>query len=188
MPRCSGGVEMVGHWLLLALTIERITRPGLRAIVPQKCALAFVGEPMLKPSTRRGPRQRQGLLDAIIQALLEVALGHRHRIGHLGETSDRPLPGRRLGVSKQAAAKTVRSLEAAGYAHRQPDIADGRVVLLRRTDRGAEMLALSARFFEQHLEAWRALVGRERFNAMAEALAILGEGTSLGDVPGWLAT
>jgi DNA-binding MarR family transcriptional regulator len=94
--------------------------------------------------------------------------------------------GRRLGVSKQAAAKTVRSLETAGYVSRRPGIDDGRSVLIRRTDRGQEVLALSARFFETRMQEWRSEVGLERFDAMIEALAILGAGSNLGDFPGWL--
>jgi DNA-binding MarR family transcriptional regulator len=40
--------------------------------------------------------------------------------------------GRRLGVSKQAAAKTVASLERAGYIRREPDSADARAVRLQQ--------------------------------------------------------
>src|ERR1700733_223985 len=54
--------------------------------------------------------------------------------------------GRRLGVTKQAAAKTVASLERVGYVCREPDSKDGRAVRLLRTPLGEEMLSLSAAF------------------------------------------
>src|ERR1700760_3324221 len=58
--------------------------------------------------------------------------------------------GRRLGVSKQAAAKTAASLERIGYVWREQDPSDARAVRLQRTPRGEEMLALSAAFFEAY--------------------------------------
>src|SRR5262245_34596842 len=44
--------------------------------------------------------------------------------------------GRHLGVSKQAAAKTIASLQQMGYVEREGDPSDGRRQLLRVTDRG----------------------------------------------------
>ncbi|MBA3378223.1 MAG: MarR family transcriptional regulator, partial [Chloroflexia bacterium] len=94
--------------------------------------------------------------------------------------------GRCLGVSKQAAAKTAKSLERGGYVTRHAGIDDARAVLLKRTDRAEEVLALSARFFEVQMREWRTVLGEDRFDAMVDALAIIGEGRNLGDFPGWL--
>lgn len=94
--------------------------------------------------------------------------------------------GRRLGVSKQAAAKTAKSLESGGYATRHAGIDDARAVLLKRTDRAEEVLALSARFFEVQMREWRSVLGEDRFDTMIDALATIGEGRNLGDFPGWL--
>jgi DNA-binding MarR family transcriptional regulator len=94
--------------------------------------------------------------------------------------------GRQLGVSKQAAAKTAKSLESAGYVTRHPGPADARVVLLRRTARAEAMTTLSARFFERQVREWQEMLGVERFEVMIEALATIGEGTRIGDLPGWL--
>src|SRR3984957_2414371 len=44
--------------------------------------------------------------------------------------------GRRLGISKQAAGKTVDRLESLGYAERVDDEADGRRKLVRLTPHG----------------------------------------------------
>src|SRR5919107_2137217 len=52
--------------------------------------------------------------------------------------------GRRLGVSKQAAGKTVDRLVELGYAERSTDAADARRKLGRLTPRGDDSLARSA--------------------------------------------
>src|SRR5579863_6804635 len=78
--------------------------------------------------------------------------------------------GRRLGVSKQAAAKTVASLERVGYIRREPDSADARVVRLRRTVRGQEMLALSAAFFETYHARLAQTVGPRRLAEVEDVL------------------
>src|SRR6266516_2615913 len=62
--------------------------------------------------------------------------------------------GRRLGVSKQAAGKTIDRLEELGYVHRSGDDADRRRKLARLTPRGVEVLALSAMIFEDIRSRW----------------------------------
>jgi DNA-binding MarR family transcriptional regulator len=94
--------------------------------------------------------------------------------------------GRRLGVSKQAAAKTAKSLEALGYVTREASDTDARATTLRRTARANELLALSAGYFARQAAAWEAEVGTERFQAMVEALEVIGSDARLGDFPGWL--
>ncbi|MCM3882544.1 MarR family transcriptional regulator [Frankia sp. R82] len=98
--------------------------------------------------------------------------------------------GRRLGVSKQAAAKTAASLEELGYAVRRAHPDDRRSRVLERTARGVEMLALSADIFENLRQHWVQRLGAERVRALeADLEAIVhdaGGGGSLVDVPGWL--
>src|SRR5215472_3597864 len=55
--------------------------------------------------------------------------------------------GRRLGVSKQAAGKTIDRLAELGYVQRLDDTADRRRKLVRLTPRGIEALTLSAFIF-----------------------------------------
>jgi DNA-binding MarR family transcriptional regulator len=62
--------------------------------------------------------------------------------------------GRRLGVSKQAAGKTVDRLVDLGYAERIADAADGRRKLVRLTPRGYDSLARSALVFDQLRAEW----------------------------------
>src|SRR6516225_11631928 len=62
--------------------------------------------------------------------------------------------GRRLGISKQAAGKTVNRLVNLGYAERAADSADGRRKLIRLTPRGVDALARSAVIFEDLRALW----------------------------------
>ncbi len=94
--------------------------------------------------------------------------------------------GQRLGVSKQAAAKTAAGLERAGYVARGSVSGDRRAVLLSRTSRAEEFLAASEAGFEHIMGRWRRHLGADRFDAMVEALAeVVGDGP-VGDLPGWL--
>ena len=97
--------------------------------------------------------------------------------------------GRRLGVSKQAAAKTVARLEALGYAAREPDPADARARVVVVTPRGRDLLRESAAIFEELKSEFAAEVGSDRVAALEDDLATLvarAGGTKLGDLPGWL--
>jgi DNA-binding MarR family transcriptional regulator len=96
--------------------------------------------------------------------------------------------GRRLGVSKQAAAKTVTSLEAAGYVSRVADPRDARATQLIPTSRGIEMLMLSAEIFERLRADWVRQLGEARVAALEDDLeSVVGSrGPRLGDLPGWL--
>ncbi|WP_329399919.1 MarR family winged helix-turn-helix transcriptional regulator [Streptomyces melanogenes] len=67
--------------------------------------------------------------------------------------------GRRLGVSKQAAGKTVDRLEALGYAERADDPADARRKVVRITPRGLDALARSAAVFDELRADWVRTLG-----------------------------
>jgi DNA-binding MarR family transcriptional regulator len=95
--------------------------------------------------------------------------------------------GRRLGVSKQAAAKTAGALERLGYLERAADPGDARAVRLRRSHRGEELLALSADGFARIRRRWSRELGAERLEALEDDLERLaGASAKLGDLPGWL--
>lgn len=96
--------------------------------------------------------------------------------------------GRRLGVSKQAAAKTVASLERVDYVRREPDPEDGRAVRLLRTPRGAEMLSLSAAFFETYHARLARTLGRQRLAGLEDDLQQMAgpHASSLRGLPGWM--
>lgn len=94
---------------------------------------------------------------------------------------------RALGVSKQAAAKSVDRLSALGYVTSSVDSDDARRKVVAPTRRGNELLALSAEVFEDIYAEWGSVVGRRRLNAMHDDLATLaGEQSRRLDGFGWL--
>jgi DNA-binding MarR family transcriptional regulator len=78
--------------------------------------------------------------------------------------------GRRLGVSKQAAGKTVDRLEELGYAERVDDPADGRRKVIRLTARGIDSLGRAAVIFDTLRAEWAATLGPERLADVEDAL------------------
>ncbi|MCX4666251.1 MarR family transcriptional regulator [Streptomyces sp. NBC_01381] len=78
--------------------------------------------------------------------------------------------GRRLGVSKQAAGKTIDRLIALGYAARTDDPADARRKLVRLTPHGIDALARSAAIFEELHAEWARQLGTRRLRAMEDDL------------------
>ncbi|MFB6892384.1 MarR family winged helix-turn-helix transcriptional regulator [Kitasatospora sp. NPDC056327] len=126
------------------------------------------------------------------------------RIGHEGHPDLRPMHGfvfqaigpdgttavelgRRLGVSKQAAGKTVEQLERLGYVERGGDPADARRKVVRLTERGTDSLVRSARIFEELREEWaERLGGEERLRELEDALRELAPGNPFRlDTPRW---
>lgn len=97
--------------------------------------------------------------------------------------------GRRLGVSKQGAAKTVRALERLGYVERENDPADGRAKIIRRSARGEEFLAISAAGFDRVRRRIVEQLGRAEARRLEAALRSLAPDSHRGpfaDFPGWL--
>ncbi|MCR2794264.1 MarR family transcriptional regulator [Microbacterium sp. zg.Y625] len=77
---------------------------------------------------------------------------------------------RALGVTRQAAAKTIAALEALDYVERTSDPADARRKRLVVTERGHDAIAIGARGFDSLYQRWRDAVGRENADAVIEAL------------------
>ena len=103
--------------------------------------------------------------------------------------------GRRLGVSKQAAGKTIDRLAELGYVERAGSTergpsagnTDRRRKLVRLTPRGMEALALSAGAFEHVRARWAGLLGEGRLAAMEADLRAVAPGQVFRlDIPGWL--
>ena len=105
-------------------------------------------------------------------------------IGFSGATATEV--GRRLGISKQAAGKTVERLEAIGYVERAGDGLDRRRKLVRLTPRGFEALTLSAEIFADIRARWAQTLGQERVDDLESSLRTMTPGESFRlDVPGW---
>jgi len=95
--------------------------------------------------------------------------------------------GRRLGVSKQAAGKTIDRLAALGYVERGGEPADRRRKLVRLTPRGTEALSLSAGAFGRVRARWAGLLGADRVAALEADLRAVAPGQAFRlDIPGWL--
>lgn len=91
----------------------------------------------------------------------------------------------RLGVSKQAAAKTISSLEREGYVERIDDNADGRRIVVRPTQRGIEFLNLSATAFESAVDRWRARAGAQAVDRLGVTLRELNLPPTRFDLAAW---
>ncbi|MEU5579557.1 MarR family winged helix-turn-helix transcriptional regulator [Streptomyces huasconensis] len=95
--------------------------------------------------------------------------------------------GRRLGVSKQAAGKTVDRLVALGYAARADDPADARRKLIRLTPHGVDALRRSAVIFEELRAEWAERIGAGRLDALQDDLsAVIPPEAFRLDAAGWL--
>lgn len=95
--------------------------------------------------------------------------------------------GQRLGISKQAAGKTIERLEELGYVRRDSEVADRRRKLVRITPRGFDALAASAAIFEDIRSRWAAELGEGRLSALeADLRAMAPDQAFRLDVPGWL--
>ncbi len=94
--------------------------------------------------------------------------------------------GRRLGISKQAAGKTIDRLEELGYVHRSGDVADRRRKLVRLSPSGVAVLALSAMIFNDIRSRWAATLGTARLAELEAGLRTMTPGETFRlDVPGW---
>lgn len=94
--------------------------------------------------------------------------------------------GRRLGTSKQAAAKTIDGLERLGYVERTSDPDDARRKIVRLTDRGGDCLVRSARIFDELRSRWAATLGDERLRALeADLRKVTPTDLFRLDLPGW---
>ncbi|WP_329108429.1 MarR family winged helix-turn-helix transcriptional regulator [Micromonospora sp. NBC_01699] len=94
--------------------------------------------------------------------------------------------GRRLGVSKQAAGKTIDGLERLGYVVRESDPRDARRRVVRLTERGVDSLVRSARIFDQIRARWATTLGPDRLRGFETDLRTLTPSETFPlDVPGW---
>ncbi|MCH0555776.1 MarR family winged helix-turn-helix transcriptional regulator [Streptomyces sp. MUM 16J] len=94
---------------------------------------------------------------------------------------------RNLGISKQAAGKSVDRLVTLGYAERADDPADARRRLVRLTPRGLDVLHRSAAIFDELRAGWAAALGEERLRAIEDGLrAVASPGAFRLDAAEWI--
>ena len=93
---------------------------------------------------------------------------------------------RRLGITKQAAGKTIDRLAELGYVAKADDDTDRRRKLVRITPRGLDALAMSAAIFDDIRSRWAATLGPDRLSALEADLRTMVPGETYRlDVPGW---
>ena len=93
---------------------------------------------------------------------------------------------RRLGVSKQAAGKTVTGMEQQGYLERATDPGDSRRKVVRLTGRGRALLERSSAVLDELRAGWVAELGEREVCRIEDGLAAMGGGPLLRlDTPGW---
>ena len=108
-------------------------------------------------------------------------------IGRSGGTASEV--GRLLGISKQAAGKTIDRLEQLGYAERAADARDARRKLVRLTPLGIDALVRSAAIFEDLRAEWASRLGPDRLGELeADLRTMAPHGRFRLDVPGWFGT
>jgi len=81
--------------------------------------------------------------------------------------------GRTLGISKQAAAKTVERLVEMGYLERAADPDDARRKVVKPTAYGRDLLAQSARVFDEIYDEIASRIGADRLRSLGDDLEVV---------------
>lgn len=74
------------------------------------------------------------------------------------------------GLTKQALAQALAPLETGGYVHVTPDPADRRARIVRRTDRGREVVHAVRAMQEDFERRWAEQVGADRWASARQVL------------------
>ena len=95
--------------------------------------------------------------------------------------------GRRLSVSKQAAAKTIAVLQERGYVARDPDPRDARRKRLQVTPLGFEVLRQGEAIFDELRDQWERQIGPAELENLETHLAeLVGTLPVRFDTPSWM--
>jgi DNA-binding MarR family transcriptional regulator len=78
--------------------------------------------------------------------------------------------GRRLAVTKQAAAKTLVALEEMNYVHREADSGDARRKRIRVTPHGHELMAVGGKLFDDVRKRWAKQIGAQELTTLEAQL------------------
>jgi DNA-binding MarR family transcriptional regulator len=95
--------------------------------------------------------------------------------------------GRRMSVSKQAAAKTIAVLQERGYVAREADPDDARRKRLHVTALGFEVLSKGEAIFDELRGTWERQIGAAQLQQLeAHLTALVGAPSVRFDTPGWM--
>ena len=96
--------------------------------------------------------------------------------------------GRRMSISKQAAAKTIATLLERGYVARSADPADGRRKRVEVTPLGFEVMRQGEAILNDLRAEWELQLGRKGLALLEAQLAsIVGDSPVRIEAPGWVA-
>lgn len=97
--------------------------------------------------------------------------------------------GRRMSMSKQAAAKIIALLTERGYVRSAPDPTDRRRKRLEVTQQGSVVMRVGEAIFDELRCQWQAEIGHAQLAALeAQLAAIVGGNPVRVEAPGWVAT
>lgn len=136
-------------------------------------------------------RAFRGLVDSVHGQLADqgfpgIRAHHGFALQAIGTGCTSVELGERLGVSKQAATKTVRGLEELGLVRRQLNEQDRRQRRVTTTARGRRLLRLSATLFRQEVADWRDQAGDEAVTTTLRTLSeVSADGRSDTDLSDW---
>ncbi|CAI9400699.1 MarR family winged helix-turn-helix transcriptional regulator [Nocardioides sp. T2.26MG-1] len=96
--------------------------------------------------------------------------------------------GRRLSVSKQAAAKTIATLVERGYVDTEVDPSDRRRKRVRVTDRGHALMREGEAIFDELRDEWARTLGADGLARLERDLAaVVGDSPLRVEAAGWAA-
>lgn len=96
--------------------------------------------------------------------------------------------GRRLSVSKQAAAKTIAILVERGYVTVVAHPMDARRKRIEVTPRGYDLMRTGEAVFDELRATWRRRLGEQELDLLEDQLTMLvGDSPIRLDAPGWTA-
>jgi DNA-binding MarR family transcriptional regulator len=123
-------------------------------------------------------------------AMVDEVVAELERRGHPGVTASHEFAlqaidggaqnaselGRALGVSRQAAAKSIAALEKLGYVERRTDPSDARRKQLLVTAHGYDMVRIGAEVFDDVRARWSAQLGRQQLDVLEAGLRLVAPG------------
>lgn len=134
----------------------------------------------------------RGLIDELHRRLAEKGFGevralHGMAMQAIGNGCTATELAKRLGVSKQAAAKTVQALASLELVTAEINPQDRRERRVAPSERGSQMLFESGQILTEIIATWRAVVGDEGIEVTIRTLASIDHGRrSMTDVSDWL--
>jgi len=115
------------------------------------------------------------VLDKLAQdGLDDITLRHFVVIPFIDEKGIRAVEiARQVGISKQAVSKLVDELLQKGYVSLKADPADGRASLVYMSPKGNDFLRRAIEYTKQVETSWQAVVGKQEFKVMKQAMSTL---------------